>query len=179
MKRGTEMLDRLRAFSRQSPGAAAHEVDINALAREAVGIARPRMSSRGGALARIVEELGAVPPVIARGEEIVAAIVNLIVNAIDAMTSGGTITVKTGHSDGQAWVSVADTGPGMTTEVQARIFEPFFTTKGADGTGLGLAMVFATMQRHRGHVSLETAPGKGAKFTLSLPLPTGTEDASR
>lgn len=179
VRRGTEMLDRLRAFSRQSPGAAAHEVNLNTLAREAVSIARPRMSARGGALARIVEEPGEVPPVIARGEEVVAALVNLVVNAIDAMASGGTITVKTGHSGAQAWVSVADTGPGMTPEVQARIFEPFFTTKGTEGTGLGLAMVFATMQRHRGRVALETAPGKGAKFTLFFPLPAGTEDASR
>ncbi len=178
VKRGTEMLDRLRAFSRQSPTTAAHDVDLNALAREAIAIARPRMSSRGGALARIVEDLGEVPRVVARGEEIVAAIVNLVVNAIDAMTSGGTITVKSGHSGEEAWVSVADNGPGITPEVQARIFEPFFTTKGTEGTGLGLAMVFATMQRHRGHVSLESAPGKGATFTLSFPLPAGTEDAS-
>ncbi|HEX8792431.1 MAG TPA: ATP-binding protein [Polyangiaceae bacterium] len=171
VRRGTEMLDRLRAFSRQSPSEAAHEVDLNTLAREAIAIARPRMSSRGGALSRVVEELGEVPTVIARGEEIVAALVNLVVNAIDAMAGGGTITVKTGRTDGEAWVSVADTGPGMTAEVQARIFEPFFTTKGAEGTGLGLAMVFATMQRHRGRVSLDTAPGHGATFTLSFPLP--------
>jgi len=170
VRRGTEMLDRLRAFSRQAPGQAAHEVDLSALAREAVAIARPRMSARGGALARVVEDLDEVPPVVARGEEIVAAIVNLVVNAIDAMTSGGTITVKTGKSETEAWVSVADTGPGMTPEVQSRIFEPFFTTKGTEGTGLGLAMVFATMQRHRGRVALDTAPGEGATFTLFFPL---------
>jgi signal transduction histidine kinase len=170
VRRGTEMLDRLRAFSRQAPGEAAHEVDLNALAREAVAIARPRMSARGGALARIVENLGEVPPVIARGEEVLAAIVNLVVNAIDAMVSGGTITAKTGKTESEAWISVADTGPGMTPEVQARIFEPFFTTKGTEGTGLGLAMVFATMQRHRGRVTLDTAPGQGATFTLFFPL---------
>lgn len=178
IRRGTEMLDRLRAFSRQAPSEAAHEVDLNALAREAVTIARPRTSARGGALARINEDLGTVGPVIARGEEVVAALVNLIVNAIDAMASGGTITVKTGQSDSEAWVSIADTGPGMTAEVQAHVFEPFFTTKGTEGTGLGLSMVFATMQRHRGRVSLESAPGQGATFTLFFPLPVGTEDAS-
>jgi signal transduction histidine kinase len=61
----------------------------------------------------------------------------------------------------------------MTPEIQARVFEPFFTTKGAEGTGLGLANVFATMLRHGGSVSLDTAPGKGATFTLSFPLATG------
>jgi signal transduction histidine kinase len=58
----------------------------------------------------------------------------------------------------------------MSPEVQARVFEPFFTTKGADGTGLGLAMVFATMQRHLGSVTLESTPGQGAAFTLLFPV---------
>jgi signal transduction histidine kinase len=100
----------------------------------------------------------------------VTAVVNLVVNAIDAMPDGGTITLRTGASGQRAWITVADTGPGMTPEVQARVFEPFFTTKGDEGTGLGLSMVFATMQRHGGSVSLETEPGKGAAFTLSFRL---------
>jgi signal transduction histidine kinase len=138
-----------------------------------MAIARPRMSSRKGALSRIVEELGEVSPVVARADEVVAAVVNLVANAIDAMPDGGTITLRTGTSEGRAWLTVADTGPGMTPEVQARVFEPFFTTKGEEGTGLGLAMVFATMQRYRGSVSLETEPGKGAAFTLSFPADGG------
>jgi signal transduction histidine kinase len=169
IKRGVETLERLRAFSRQSPEARATRVDLNVLVREAVAIARPRMSSGGGALSRIVEDLGNPPAVVARGDEIVAAVVNLVVNAIDAMPGGGTITLRTGADDEGAFVRVSDTGPGMTAEVRARVFEPFFTTKGAEGTGLGLAMVFATMQRHRGSVSLDTAPGQGATFTLSFP----------
>ena len=172
LKRADEMLERLRAFSRQSPASGAISVDLRSLASEAVAIARPRMASRKGALCRIVEQLEDVPPVMARGDEVVAALVNLIANAIDAMPDGGTITVTTRLGDsprGGATVTVADTGPGMTAEVQARVFEPFFTTKGADGTGLGLAMVFATMQRHAGTVTLDTAPGQGAAFTLRFP----------
>jgi signal transduction histidine kinase len=170
VRRGVETVERLRAFSRQSPEAPAQQVDLNALAHEAVAISRPRMSSRRGALSRIVEELGEVSPVVAHGHEVVAAVVNLVVNAIDAMPDGGTITLRTGASGERAWITVADTGPGMTPEVQARVFEPFFTTKGDEGTGLGLAMVFATMQRYGGNVSLETEPGKGAAFTLSFRL---------
>jgi signal transduction histidine kinase len=170
IRRGVETVERLRAFSRQSPEARAQKVDINVLVREAAAIARPRMSSRAVALSRIVEELGEVPPVLARADEVVAAVVNLVVNAIDAMPGGGTITLRTATSDDRASITVIDTGPGMTPEVQSRVFEPFFTTKGADGTGLGLAMVFATMQRHGGSVSLETEPGKGAAFTLSFPI---------
>jgi len=170
IQRGIEMLERLRGFSRQTPEARTIEVDLSRLATEAVSIARPRMSSRKGALCRIVEDLGEVPPVLARPDEIVAAVVNLVVNAMDAMPDGGTITIRT-QADGQggATITVADDGPGMSPDVQARVFEPFFTTKGAEGTGLGLAMVFATMQRCGGHVALDTAPGRGAAFTLSFP----------
>jgi signal transduction histidine kinase len=168
--RGVETIDRLRTFSRQSAEAPAKKVDLALLARESVAIARPRMSSRVAALSRILEELGDVPPVLGHADEIVGAVVNLVANAIDAMPEGGTITVRTGVTDGRAFLTVADSGPGMTPEVQARVFEPFFTTKGAEGTGLGLANVFATMQRHGGSVALETEPGKGAAFTLSFPL---------
>jgi signal transduction histidine kinase len=170
IRRGVETIDRLRAFSRQSPEARAQRVDLNALTREATAIARPRMSSQVAALSRIVEELGEVPPVVGRADEIVAAIVNLVVNAIDALGGSGTITLRTCVRDGRVCLTVADDGPGMPPEVQARVFEPFFTTKGAEGTGLGLANVFATMQRHGGTVSLETEPGKGATFTLAFPV---------
>ena len=104
----------------------------------------------------------------ARGE-IVGALVNLIVNAIDAMPDGGTITLRSGEAERGGWVEVADDGPGMPPEVERRVFEPFFTTKGAEGTGLGLAMVYATVQRHGGSVKLETAPGKGTTFRLWFP----------
>jgi signal transduction histidine kinase len=170
VRRGVETLERLRAFSRQAPEARRVHVDLNTLAREAVAIARPRLSSRPAATAcRVVEELGEVPSVLARADEVVAAVVNLLVNAIDAMAEGGTVTIRSGSEGGDAYLAVEDTGPGMAPEVQARVFEPFFTTKGAEGTGLGLPMVFATMQRHGGRVSLETAPGKGARFTLWFP----------
>jgi signal transduction histidine kinase len=172
IKRGVETVERLRAFSRQSPEARAMKVDLDELAREAIAIARPRMASRKGALCRIVEDLSGVPPVMARGDEVVAAVVNLVANAIDAMPDGGTVTVSTRLDDGPRGgvvLTVSDTGPGMTPEVQARVFEPFFTTKGAEGTGLGLAMVFATMQRYGGTVGLDTAPEKGAAFTLWFP----------
>ena len=169
LRRGVETVDRLRAFSRQAPEPRAQKVALTALAREAMAIARPRMSSRSGALSRLVEELEEVPTVLGRADEIVTAIVNLVVNAIDAMPDGGNVTVRTSVRDGRVCVTVADTGPGIPPEVQARVFEPFFTTKGEEGTGLGLAMVFATMQRHGGSVTLDTEPGKGASFTLSFP----------
>ncbi len=171
VRRATELLERLRDFSRQSPEARAEGIDLARLAHEALEIARPRMATRGGRANRVVEELGATPLIPAQSSEVVSALVNLIVNAIDAMPDGGPITLRTGADGERVFASVADEGPGMSEEVQARVFQPFFTTKGEKGTGLGLAMVYACMQRHAGAVTLETASGKGAKFTLWFPIP--------
>jgi signal transduction histidine kinase len=105
----------------------------------------------------------------------VAALLNLVSNAIDAIQAldegaeGGTVTVSTGASDGGAWVRVHDDGPGIPEEIQGRIFEPFFTTKGTEGTGLGLAIVYAFVRRHGGKLTLDSAPGKGTAFTLWFP----------
>jgi signal transduction histidine kinase len=171
LKRGLDVVERLRQFSRQTPGSKVAPVDLNALAREASELAKPRMTSGGGRLGRIHVDLGAPPQVLGEPSEIVSAVLNLLVNAIDATPSGGNVTLRTGEDAGGAWITVADDGPGMSLEVQARVFEPFFTTKGTEGTGLGLAMVYATVNRHRGQVRLETSPGKGATFTLWFPLP--------
>jgi signal transduction histidine kinase len=171
VRRATELLERLRDFSRQAPEARIDGIELAKLAHEAAEIAKPRMASRKGRVNKVVEELGATPPIPGRSSEVVSALVNLVVNAIDAMPDGGAITLRTGVAGGRAFASVADEGPGMSEEVQAKVFQPFFTTKGEKGTGLGLAMVYACMQRHGGSVTLETSPGKGAKFTLWFPIP--------
>lgn len=173
LKRALEMLERLREFSRQAPERKAQVVELNHIAHEAAELAKPRMASGGRKVSVIREELDRPPPVLGHSGEIVSAVVNLVVNAIDALAEGGTITVRTGEQDGTAVVSVEDDGPGMPPDVQQRIFEPFFTTKGQEGTGLGLAMVFACMQRHGGTVTLKSAPGEGAKFTLCFPPAPG------
>jgi len=170
LRRGLQTLERLRSFSRQAPGAKARPVDLDRIVEEAVEVARSRLASGRGPRPEIVVERGDPPAITAHADEVVAAVVNLVVNAIDAMTEGGTIKVRTGAEDGSAWIQVADDGPGMSPEVQARVFEPFFSTKGEEGTGLGLAMVFACVTRHGGTVSLDTAPGKGATFTLHFPV---------
>jgi len=172
LKRGVDLVERLRRFSRQTPDSAVVAVDLNGLAREAMQLAGSRMTSGSGRLSRMVEDFGAPPPIVGQPSEIVSALLNLLVNAIDAMPDSGTITVTTGEEGGGGWIRVADDGPGMSLEVRARVFDPFFTTKGTEGTGLGLAMVYATMDRHKGNVRLDTEPGKGAAFTLWFPPPS-------
>jgi len=171
LQRGVETIDRLRAFSRIDPEAIVARVALAAIARESVALVRPRLTTLPGI--SLIEELAEVGEVPARSDEAIGAIVNLIVNAVDACGERGRITVRVGGDEAFAWVEVEDDGPGMTREVEARVFEPFFTTKGADGTGLGLSNVFATMSRHRGAVRLDTAPGRGAKFTLRFPRAPG------
>ncbi len=119
-------------------------------------------------------------------------LLNLVVNARDAMPEGGSLTISTGHETVEGVVnrlhpklqsgryvslSVTDTGCGMTEDVRARIFEPFFTTKGpGEGTGLGLAMVYGIVDAAGGHVAVESTPGRGSTFTLYLPASIREKD---
>ncbi len=184
LRRGVETVVRLRDFSRQAPEAPMQAVALDGLVHEAIELCHPRIASGQRAHGiRVVTEPGGPPPVPARAAEVLTAILNLLVNAVDAMVDGGTLTVRTGAEDAGAWVQVADEGPGIPEELQRRIFEPFFTTKGTAGTGLGLAMVYACVQRHGGKLTLDSAPGQGTRFTLWFPCsaieaPAASEDGS-
>src|ERR1700733_12905721 len=95
---------------------------------------------------------------------------NVIFNAVDAMSTGGTICLRVNTEDGLGIIEIADSGMGMSAEILARVFEPFFTTKGESGTGLGLAMVFGIVEQHGGQIEVRSTPGEGTTFHISLPL---------
>jgi signal transduction histidine kinase/ActR/RegA family two-component response regulator len=99
-------------------------------------------------------------------EEVVSHTVN---NAIEAMPSGGTLTIETSLSEGQVTLEVSDTGAGMSEEARSRIFHPFFTTKGPRSLGLGLSIAFGIVRRHGGSLEVESEPGKGTTVRLALP----------
>jgi len=173
LMRGVQTIERLRDYGRQSSDSKPEAIDLNQLVTEAVDVARPRMVGAGRAACAVDVDLGSPRAVMGQSGDIVNALVNVMVNALDAMSSsGGTLTIRTGSEGDSTWVEIADTGPGISLEVQARIFEPFFTTKGDEGTGLGLAMVHACMQRHGGSVKLESTVGEGTRFVLSFPRAT-------
>jgi len=179
IQHGFDTTERMRDFSRQSPeesDANAQEmVNLDNLVREAAELCKPQLHGR----MQLELHLTNPPPVQVRASDFVTAIVNLVFNAVDALAgAGGTLTLTSGTERGSTWVKVADTGPGMTDEVKKRIFVPFFTTKGKEGTGLGLPMVYAFVQRHSGDIRLETMPGRGTTFILSFPIATTEENPS-
>ena len=126
-----------------------------------------------------------LPPVMADSNQLSQALLNICVNARDAMLAGGKLTIRTERIDEnkarehrleagtESYVSIviSDTGMGMKEEVRERIFEPFFTTKGiGEGTGLGLAIVYGIVKEHNGFIDVESKPGRGTTFRLYLPV---------
>ena len=96
-------------------------------------------------------------------------LVNLVKNAIAAMTPGGIIHIRTWHTDEFVIMTVEDTGSGIPTDMIHKIFEPYFTTK-VDGTGLGLTMAYKVVKEHGGDIRVQSEQGKGTCFTISLPI---------
>jgi CheY-like chemotaxis protein len=110
-------------------------------------------------------------PALADAGQIEQVLVNLALNACDAITGPGRVTIRSGAGEpGRVWFEVSDTGAGIAAQSLPRIFEPFFTTKGrGKGTGLGLSVVHGIVEAHGGQVLVESAPGCGATFRVVLP----------
>jgi two-component system, NtrC family, nitrogen regulation sensor histidine kinase NtrY len=107
-------------------------------------------------------------PIAADPELLHRALSNLVLNAMDAMPKGGTLTLRTRRDDGKVAVEVCDTGSGLTPEECERIFTPYYTSK-QHGTGLGLAIVQSVVSDHGGRISVHSEPGKGTTFVIELP----------
>jgi len=173
---GAETVRRIQTFARLRPDEQFVSVDINQVAQDAVAITRPRWEEKIAHDTRPLElrlDLQAAESPQGRPALLTEALTNLILNAMDAMPEGGTLTIATQHTPGRdVRVTVADTGVGMTESVRQRIFEPFFSTKGEAGSGLGLSMTYSIVRRHRGEIRVDTAPGAGTTFTLIFPVQT-------
>jgi CheY-like chemotaxis protein len=112
-------------------------------------------------------------PILVEGDagQLQQALTNIVLNARDAMPEGGTIHVSLAVEGSVAIVRIDDSGPGMDEETRVRIFEPFYTTKPVgSGTGLGMAITYGIIQGHHGDIAVESEPGRGTTFTISLPL---------
>lgn len=180
--RGTELVQRLLYFARRNETAGWTKIGLGALVTDAVGLAQRALSKDGVAVELDVSGLGAIR---GNAEELRQVVLNLCMNARDAMAAGGQLTVR-GISrvldrtealrlhmrfSGLAYeVSFTDTGVGMDAATMARVFEPFFTTKPAgQGTGLGLSTAFGVARNHGGNIFVESTLGQGSTFRLLLP----------
>jgi PAS domain S-box-containing protein len=144
------------------------EADLNAGVRSTVSIVRGRAARTGVGLEL---DLGPLPPVLRYPAKVNQVVLNLLANAIDACAAGGKVTVRTRAAEGGVEVHVLDTGHGIDPATHAKIFDPFFTTKPpGQGTGLGLSISHGIVEDHGGRIEVESAPGRGAHFTVHLPL---------
>jgi len=178
-----ETVARMREFYRPREAQVELEpLQLNALlaqTRELTRACWETMPQKQGIVIELRLELDdGAPPVLGIANEVREALVNLVFNAVDAMPSGGVLTLRTRRAGSDTMVvEVVDTGTGMDEETRRRCLEPFFTTKGERGTGLGLAMVYGTMQRLNGYVEIDSAPGAGTTVRLGLAIAAGEATA--
>ena len=175
---------RMREFYRERDAQLTLErVEINRAVQQVVELTKPRWSDlpqERGAMVDLQTYLtDSIPDIMGAEHEIRDALTNLIFNAVDAMPSGGTLSVRTRKAtvaDGETRVliEVTDTGVGMNEDTRRRCLEPFYTTKGERGTGLGLAMVYGMIQRHSAELEIDSIPGKGTTVRLNFPAFTSS-----
>ncbi|HTP79094.1 MAG TPA: PAS domain S-box protein [Bacteroidota bacterium] len=182
VQRGSGLVRQLLTFARKSESVI-DLVDLNQLLGELSGML---IETFPKTIEFSVEPARDMPAIRADQSQIYQALLNLCVNARDAMPTGGTLVIRTfletglgvrkrisdAHSDSYVAVQISDSGVGMPENVRARIFEPFFTTKPAGkGTGLGLAVVYGAVKSFGGVIDVESEPGKGTSFTVYFPVP--------
>jgi PAS domain S-box-containing protein len=172
----SQTIARMREFYRQrEPQLALTAVTLNDLVQQVVDLTRARWSDmamqRGVVVDVRVEQAVDLPAVLGVESEIREALINLVLNAVDATPEGGVLTLRTRRLDDAVAVEVEDNGVGMDEETRRRCLEPFFTTKGERGTGLGLAMVYGVVQRHGAEMDIRPAAGGGTLVRLNFPIP--------
>ena len=171
--RGGSMVKSLLSFARQSP-AETRQLDLNALIQDEVRLLERTTLSR----VRLALDLEpGLRPIRGDANALSHSLMNLCVNAVDAMAEGGTLTLRTRNLDPvQIEVQVEDNGCGMSREVRARALDPFFTTKAqGKGTGLGLSLVYSTVKAHQGQLEIQSEPGLGTRVLLRFPACAAAE----
>ncbi len=185
---GAHVVRRLQDFARQRERSPLTSIDLAEVVTEALEITRPRWRDEVQRQGRVIEvevRLANLPPVLGYSPEVREVLTNLILNAVDAMPTGGRLSLAAEvmkavestsqpslpgvESPSEVELQVTDTGVGMSEEVRQRVFDPFFTTKGGRGTGLGLSLVYGIMGRHGGRIDVRSAPGRGTTCHSAVP----------
>jgi len=181
-RRAAELTQQLLTLSRKNPRVPLAPIDPNSVVAEVVRLLERTIDKSVSIRTSLAEN---VNPVNGNAGQLHQALLNLCLNARDAMPGGGEIVIETRNADPadracldddtRVFITVKDSGMGMDVSVQERIFEPFFTTK-EQGRGLGLAMVYGIVRGHGGDIHVTSAPGKGASFVLSFPACGGSAE---
>lgn len=170
---GAWVVRRFQDFSRTRPARPFAPVDLNQLVEEIASSARSRWSqqlSARGITGEVKCETSALPLVSGDMAELRQVLTSITLNALDAMAEGGSLTFRTGRTDGRVFCEIIDTGIGMTEQIRPHIFDPFFTTKREKGKGFGLSGAYAIVDRHGGEITVQTEPGRGSILTVWLPV---------
>ncbi len=176
-----EIVENLMRFARQEK-ASMMRIDINRTVKDSIRLVEHQLGISGIKLVQMFAIDGAPIWISGNANQIQQVMMNLLLNAQQAMESKGTITVSTHFSPEtqRVLVMVSDTGAGMPPDVKARIFEPFFTTKGVGkGTGLGLAVTIGIIKDHGGTIDVDSTPGKGTTFTIGLPCQSNQSEPAK
>jgi CheY-like chemotaxis protein/anti-sigma regulatory factor (Ser/Thr protein kinase) len=169
---GAGTVKRIQDFARQRRDHDFEPVAVDQLLMDVNEITRPRWKDRAQASNVHINlnlQINSHALVLGDPSELREVLVNMVFNAVDAMPEGGKLMLSADEVEDQIQISVSDTGTGMTQETRSRVFDPFFTTKGEAGMGLGLAVCYGIIQRHSGSVDIDSEPGRGTTFRITLP----------
>jgi PAS domain S-box-containing protein len=167
-ERATNIVNNLLNFSRTGSATEFHEVEIGKVLDDTIQLLEPQLRRNQIEMVRNYDR--ETPLVFGNSGKLQQVFTNLILNARDAIPNGGSITISTRSEDHSLTVEVSDTGIGIDPDNVAKIYDPFYTTKGVGrGTGLGLAVSYGIVQEHSGHISVESTPGRGTTFRITLP----------
>ena len=170
---GASLIRKIQQYIRNEQQTQFEPLDVETLIRECISLSRPYWYNeprRRGISIDIDLDVQSVPPILGSGTELREVFLNLILNAVQAMPKGGKLRIaSTTNNNGMIRIAVEDSGDGMPEHIRRRIFEPLFTTKGERGTGMGLSVSYGIIREHEGRIEVESSPGEGTRFIISLP----------
>jgi signal transduction histidine kinase len=173
--RASRIVNSLLNFSRQETGEF-RRVDLKVVVDETLSLAEIQLRKRQ---IDVQTELDADVAVHGDPIKLQQVLMNLILNARDAMPRGGSVRIRTFCENGNAVLVVGDNGTGIDSATIDKVYDPFFTTKGiGKGTGLGLSVSYGIIQEHRGSITVDSTPGEGTVFRISLPAAVDTQAAT-
>jgi two-component system, cell cycle sensor histidine kinase and response regulator CckA len=178
---GADLISKVQRYIRQEARNTFEPIDLPALIAECISFTKPYWLNeprRQGIEIDVTSHVPELPTIEGSPSELRDVFVNLILNAVHALPTGGDVTFTGKHSPDWVEVYVADTGTGMSAEVQRQVFDPLFSTKGERGTGMGLAVAAGILREHGGTIAVHSELGKGTRFTLGFPTVLNENEGS-